>query len=206
MRTDKIMTITEFAAKLGVTPSTVRRWELTGKITPMRTSGGHRRYYESDVRRIQKEAKSTMIQGMSGENPDGRVVIYCRISPEERRTSALKHQSLMLEMFARGRGYTPEIVFEVGESTDLMRPKFLQIIHDIIAGKISTILVAHSDRLARFGFEFIKHIADVCGCEIISFDNEELSSTEEISADLIRIIEPLSQRLPTPLVNLPEAK
>jgi DNA-binding transcriptional MerR regulator len=38
----------EFANALGVIPDTVRRWERSGKITPERTVGGHRRYSEKD--------------------------------------------------------------------------------------------------------------------------------------------------------------
>lgn len=38
------------AAKLvGVTPATLRRWERDGKVTPMRTPGGQRRYRPSDL-------------------------------------------------------------------------------------------------------------------------------------------------------------
>lgn len=38
------------AAKLvGVTPATLRRWERDGKVAPLRTPGGQRRYRPSDL-------------------------------------------------------------------------------------------------------------------------------------------------------------
>jgi len=42
----------EVARLLGVNPQTVHRWAVTGKLTPIRTLGGHRRYLEADVNRI----------------------------------------------------------------------------------------------------------------------------------------------------------
>jgi DNA-binding transcriptional MerR regulator len=41
----KLVGIREAAAFLGVTPSTLRRWEREGKVLPAeRTAGGYRRY------------------------------------------------------------------------------------------------------------------------------------------------------------------
>jgi len=34
------------ASKLGVTPQTLRRWELEGQLTPDRVSQGRTRYYD----------------------------------------------------------------------------------------------------------------------------------------------------------------
>ena len=45
-----LVTVSEAARIAGVSPSTIRRWELQGKIeAPQRTLGGHRRYVLSDV-------------------------------------------------------------------------------------------------------------------------------------------------------------
>ena len=51
MPTDTVLvTISEAARIAGVSPSTIRRWELQGRIgAPRRTLGGHRRYVLSDV-------------------------------------------------------------------------------------------------------------------------------------------------------------
>ena len=51
MTTDTVLvTISEAARIAGVSPSTIHRWELQGRIgAPRRTLGGHRRYVLSDV-------------------------------------------------------------------------------------------------------------------------------------------------------------
>lgn len=41
--------IAHAAKTLGVTPATLRRWEREGKVTPLRTPGGQRRYRPSDL-------------------------------------------------------------------------------------------------------------------------------------------------------------
>jgi excisionase family DNA binding protein len=48
---EPLVSITEAAHLAGVTPSTIRRWEIQGKLpTARRTLGGHRRYLASEVR------------------------------------------------------------------------------------------------------------------------------------------------------------
>lgn len=49
------LSITEAADILSVHPSTLRQWEKDGKITPSKTSGGHRRYTIENLNTITKE-------------------------------------------------------------------------------------------------------------------------------------------------------
>lgn len=48
----ELMTPTEVAREFRVDPKTVTRWAKSGKLTSIRTLGGHRRYYESEVRAL----------------------------------------------------------------------------------------------------------------------------------------------------------
>lgn len=50
--TDALLTPAEVAAMFRVDPKTVTRWAKAGKLTSIRTLGGHRRYRESEVREI----------------------------------------------------------------------------------------------------------------------------------------------------------
>ncbi len=45
----KLLTPAEVAAMLRVDPKTVTRWARAGKLSSIRTPGGHRRYSESEV-------------------------------------------------------------------------------------------------------------------------------------------------------------
>jgi excisionase family DNA binding protein len=49
---EPLLTPAEVAALFRVDPKTVTRWANSGKLTSIRTLGGHRRYLESEVRAL----------------------------------------------------------------------------------------------------------------------------------------------------------
>jgi excisionase family DNA binding protein len=49
---EALLTPSEVAALFRVDPKTVTRWAKAGKISSIRTLGGHRRYRESEVREL----------------------------------------------------------------------------------------------------------------------------------------------------------
>ena len=49
---ERLLTPGEVAALFRVDPKTVTRWAKAGKLTSIRTLGGHRRYRESEVRQL----------------------------------------------------------------------------------------------------------------------------------------------------------
>ena len=49
---EPLLTPFEVAALFRVDPKTVTRWADAGKLTSIRTPGGHRRYLESEVRAL----------------------------------------------------------------------------------------------------------------------------------------------------------
>jgi len=50
--TEALLTPAEVATMFRVDPKTVTRWAKAGKLTSIRTLGGHRRYRESEVRNL----------------------------------------------------------------------------------------------------------------------------------------------------------
>ena len=53
---DALLTPAEVAALFRVNPKTVTRWARAGKLTAIRTLGGHRRFRASDVRAAVEQA------------------------------------------------------------------------------------------------------------------------------------------------------
>jgi excisionase family DNA binding protein len=49
---DRLLTPGEVAALFRVDPKTVTRWAAAGRISSIRTPGGHRRFRESEVRAL----------------------------------------------------------------------------------------------------------------------------------------------------------
>jgi excisionase family DNA binding protein len=52
---EELLTPAEVAALFRVNPKTVTRWARAGKLTAIRTLGGHRRFRASEIRRCLDE-------------------------------------------------------------------------------------------------------------------------------------------------------
>ena len=55
---EKLLTPSEVATLFRVDPKTVTRWAKAGKLTSIKTLGGHRRYRESEVKVLLKSTLS----------------------------------------------------------------------------------------------------------------------------------------------------
>ena len=54
---ERLLTPAEVAAMFRVDPKTVTRWAKAGKLSSIRTLGGHRRYRASEVRSLLEGAE-----------------------------------------------------------------------------------------------------------------------------------------------------
>jgi excisionase family DNA binding protein len=57
--TERLLTPAEVAAMFRVDPKTVTRWARDGRLTAVRTLGGHRRYLESQVLALLRAARAS---------------------------------------------------------------------------------------------------------------------------------------------------
>ena len=57
MAENELLTPAEVAVLFRVNPKTVTRWARAGKISAVRTLGGHRRFRASEIRRFLEEAQ-----------------------------------------------------------------------------------------------------------------------------------------------------
>jgi excisionase family DNA binding protein len=64
---NRLLTPAEVAAMLRVDPKTVTRWARGGKLSSIRTPGGHRRYSESEVRGFLNGWQHVSLPRASGE-------------------------------------------------------------------------------------------------------------------------------------------
>jgi len=55
---DDLLTPAEVAALFRVNPKTVTRWARAGKITAIRTLGGHRRFRASEIKRCLEQMET----------------------------------------------------------------------------------------------------------------------------------------------------
>ncbi len=140
--------INEFATRVGRSVETVRRWEREGKFTAKRLPSGQRYFDESDVR------------ALMGGAPDKKViVVYCRVSSAGQKDDLASQMAAMETYCLAGAIPVDEWIQEIGGGMNFKRKHFLTLVDRIQRGEILKLIVAHKDRLMRFGFDLFSHIA-----------------------------------------------
>lgn len=75
--TDDLLRPREVAELFGVRTATIARWAREGKLTPLRTPGGHRRYSRPGIRRLladeatSSEAERQLAEDAAAPHPHG---------------------------------------------------------------------------------------------------------------------------------------
>ena len=176
--------VNQFAARIGKSPSTVRRWDRDGTLAAKRTASGERYYDESDIKRA---------LGIAISNK--KVVVYCRVSSANQKDD-LASQIKAMEQFCLGAGIAvDDWIEEIGSGMNFKRKKFLDLMARIGTGEVRRLIIAHKDRLSRFGFDYFEHYATSNGCEIIVANQQSLSPEQEMIEDLLTIVHSFSSRL-----------
>jgi len=179
-------TVSEFAKELGLSVKTIQRWDRSGKLKPIARTPSNRRLYTSD-----------QLDGLLNKKRiiKRSVVVYARVSSNGQKPD-LENQVKALELFCQSKGLcVDEWISEVGGGLNFRRKKFLGIVDRICSGDIETIVLAHKDRLARFGFELLSHLCEKNNCQILILNTESLSPEQEMVQDLMTITHCFSSRL-----------
>lgn len=175
----------EFAKLIGKSTSTLRRWNKEGKLNPSRGIGNQRFYTDQDLQKA-----------LNIDSPiKNKVKVYCRVSSHGQKIE-LASQKAAMEQFCLSSGISvDEWIEEIGGGLNFKRIKFIKLMKAIRMGGVSQIVIAHKDRLARFGFDFIQEFASWYGCNILVANQESLSPQQEMVEDLMAIIHCFSCRL-----------
>ena len=73
-----------------------------------------------------------------------------------------------MERFCLARGLrVDEWLTEIGGGMDLTRRTFVAVMDAIERGEIATLVIAHQDRVARFGVDYLEHVATKNDCDIV---------------------------------------
>lgn len=176
--------IGQFAQRVGKSASTIRRWEQEGKLTSKRHPSGHRYFDESDV---------SLVLGYPAKKR--LTVVYCRVSSANQKNE-LEMQIKAMEQFCLAAGISvDEWIKEIAGGTNFKRQGFLSLVDRMLRGEIAHCLIAHQDRLTRFGFDLLEHLAQNYGCQLTVVNQESLSPQQELVTDLLAVIQTFSCRL-----------
>jgi putative resolvase len=178
--------VTTFAKHIGVSVKTLQRWDREGKLPAKRTVSGRRYYSEEDL---------AVALNLEAVPIARRTVAYCRVSSPAQRPD-LANQRAALERYAQERQIgIDEWIMEIGGGLNFERKRFLKLVDAILAGEVKRVVIAHQDRLVRFGFALLKHVCEQKQTELVVMNTETLSPEQELVQDLITITHGFSSRL-----------
>lgn len=186
-----LLNIKEASEYLNVHPDTLRRWDKEGKLVPVKTDGGHRRYQKETLDEFigihQKEIKEVALP----------VATYSRVSSHEQKAKGdLDRQSQRLsEYCANKKIVVGEIIKDVGSGLSDTRSGFVKLTKLVIEKKISKIIIEHKDRLTRFQFGFIERMFNSYGVEIVCVEKVDVSEEEELVNDIMMLMASFSGKL-----------
>ncbi len=122
--------------------------------------------------------------------PAGRTAVYTRVGSSA-QASDLARQVARLTAWATEHGHSvEEVITEVGSGLNGRRRKLLRMLAD---PTITTIIVEHRDRLARFGVEAVRAALTAQGRRIIIVDADE--TTDDLVRDTIEVLTSFCARL-----------
>jgi len=120
----------------------------------------------------------------------GSTVVYARVSSADQRAD-LDRQVARVTAWATGRHLSVDrVVTEVGSALNGRRRKFLALLGD---KGVSTIVVEHRDRFARFGAEYVEAALSASGRRLLVVDLGEVD--DDLVRDVTGILTSLCARL-----------
>lgn len=181
-----VYTLNQFAAKIGVTPQTLRVWHKEGKLTPaFITDGGHRRYtYKQYLEFV----------GESSKHSSKVNVGYVRVS-SKKQDDDLVRQAQLMENYLISKGKPFKIIQSIGSGINYKNPNLQELIRMVINKEVDTVYVLYKDRLVRFGFELLEFLFREFGVSIEIVNQQFESAQEELVTDLIQIVTVFSAKL-----------
>lgn len=169
------MNLKEWAASQGVSYAVARKWYRAGTLpVPARKVGG-----------------LVLIGDLTEQHATtGQTVVYARVSSADQRPD-LDRQVARVTTWATGQHLPVDrVVTEVGSALNGHRRKFPALLRD---PEVSTIVVEHRDRFARFGAEYVEASLAASGRRLLVVDPAEVD--DDLVRDVTEILTSLCARL-----------
>ena len=182
-----MLSIGKFAKSLGVSIQTLRNWDKEGKLKPTYVTENGYRYYSEDL--LNKFRNIKNVNKIKKKN-----ILYARVSTKNQKDE-LNRQIDNLKQYAYSKGYSFEIITDIGSGINYKKEGLLKMINLVECGEVDRIIVLYKDRLIRFGYDLIEYICKLNDTKIEIVDNSTISKEQELTEDLIQIITVFSNRL-----------
>ena len=160
-----------------ISSNTLRTWGAKGKLKMVRLPDSKQRLYDYN--------HFTKIIGMDEQEVQNKEnYCYARVSSSHQKEDLERQAESLQLQFPHHK-----IVKEVGSGLNWNRKGLRTILEQIVKRNVGEIVVAHKDRLCRFGFELLEWLCKEFGCKIVVLDETTETNPEiELSKDVLAII------------------
>jgi putative resolvase len=167
------MKLSDWAKKQGISYRTAWRWFNEGKLP---------------VEAEQTPTGTILIKDTALKPL--QIAIYARVSSSDQKND-LDRQISRLVVFANSKKWLiAETVVEIGSALNGHRSKLKKL---LLNPNIKIILVEHTDRLMRFGIEFLESALASQGRMLVVMDKDELK--DDLVQDMIEVLTSFCARL-----------
>lgn len=161
----------------GLHPNTLRKYADDGTIPSIRTPSGQRLFD---------------IDTFVGKHSPSETVLYARVS------STKQHDDLERQIaYLRSKEPHAQLVTDIASGLNFKRKGLKALLERCLQGHKLTIVVAHRDRLARFGFDLIQWLVERNGGQIVVLSKSgHTSPSDELVQDLRAVLDVFAARMP----------
>src|SRR6266699_3728666 len=175
----------EFGELIGKSVITLQKLDRKGILKAHR-SPTNRRYYTHD--------QYLMYRGLVAQE-QSLTIAYARVSGVAQKPD-LALQVKALEAYCHQHAIrVDEWMQDIGSGLNYKRKQFNQLMEMVELGQVRRIVIAHRDRLVRFGYGYFEAFCERHHTEIVVINGETLSPEQELVRDLMAIVTVFSARL-----------
>lgn len=168
-----------FGELIGRTTNTLQQWDRDGKLHAYRSPISQRRFYTHD-QYLEYMGRKAERQGLK--------IAYARVSTRAQKPDLL-NQVKALEQHSEDKTIEIDLwLQDIGSGLNYKRKQFNRLMELVERGRVAVILIAHRDRLVRFGFEWFELFCERHGTKIIVMNAKTLSPEKEMIEDLLAIV------------------
>lgn len=170
----------EVCKLIQLAPKTIRSWGKAGQIKTFTTPSNQLLYHRQSVLALVDGVP--IAQEPSQEKTN---FVYCRVSSKKQADDLLRQVQCMRAQFP-----THTVITDCASGINFKRKGLKTILERAMSRSIGNVVVAHKDRLCRFGFELVEAIINIGGGSITVLDNQDkhMSTEQELAEDLLSIV------------------
>jgi predicted site-specific integrase-resolvase len=174
----------EFGEMIGKAVITLQKWDRAGTLKAHR-SPTNRRYYTHD--------QYLEYMGLVA-NREAQTIAYARVSTSAQKPD-LANQVAALETYCNEHEIKVDVwMQDIGSGLNYKRKRFTRLFEMVELGQVKLIIIAHRDRLVRFGYEWFEAFCERHGTRIVVINGDKLSPEKEMVEDLLAIVTVFSAR------------